>query len=566
MNHERLDIIQLIKNNPIEKLSNDYQTRLLDRIKQKFDDSDQQMFVASFYCYLKYNPKTDFVIDMDNVWKWLGFSRKDPCKRVIEKHFIKDVDYKILLHNSVEQVKTNGGAGLNKEVILMNVETFKSLCLLANTDQSKTVRKYYYKLEQLLHALLEEESDELKRQLENKQKELQNTQKELTKEKTLRNKMLNRRCFNASEGEYVYIFQDNLNDPHSILKIGQTKNLVLREQYYSNINKSGGIVYYKKCIDCNLIEKLCHHILDKFRENKMQEWFRIDLDLAKKTIDTTIAFTDSRSNIESYIEKVNYCIDKDTKRENNNDTIDKTEEREKTLLKINFRGFIKDCCELDTTYFTAKEELTRAFRIYSKTTIEKDIRENLNTFLQSRFKSGVEFYENIRRNVWRGFRLLPLTFTVDDKDNVKDYERFILDCCKIDYLNKISYVDFFENFVKYKQQTNPHYVLDHKQKQVIQQYLMNKFANGRVHLSENTKAKHLFGILGLGLKNDSKEVLKKSNRTCKQISQIDSQTQMCINTWESLTIAAKQLNIARSTLSSLVRFQTVKNGYIFKYT
>jgi 3-hydroxyisobutyrate dehydrogenase-like beta-hydroxyacid dehydrogenase len=30
---------------------------------------------------------------LDSVWKWLGFSRKDHCKTVIEKHFSKDVDY-----------------------------------------------------------------------------------------------------------------------------------------------------------------------------------------------------------------------------------------------------------------------------------------------------------------------------------------------------------------------------------------------------------------------------------------------------------------------------------------
>ena len=48
MNAERLDIVQLIQNNPIKKLSNEYQTRLLERIKDTFNDSDQQLFIASF--------------------------------------------------------------------------------------------------------------------------------------------------------------------------------------------------------------------------------------------------------------------------------------------------------------------------------------------------------------------------------------------------------------------------------------------------------------------------------------------------------------------------------------
>jgi hypothetical protein len=135
MTHERLDIVNLIENNPLEKLSNDYQTKLLDRIKETFSDSDQQLFIASFYCYLKYDCKTDFIIDMDDVWKWLGFSRRDHCKRVVEKHFTNDIDYKILLPQIGEQVH----GGHNKEKTLMNVETFKSLCLLANTERSKSL-------------------------------------------------------------------------------------------------------------------------------------------------------------------------------------------------------------------------------------------------------------------------------------------------------------------------------------------------------------------------------------------------------------------------------------------
>ena len=104
MTHERLDIVNLIENNPLEKLSNDYQTKLLDKIKETFSDSDQQLFIASFYCYFKYDCKTDFIIDMDDVWKWLGFSRRDHCKRVVEKHFTNDIDYKILLPQIGEQV------------------------------------------------------------------------------------------------------------------------------------------------------------------------------------------------------------------------------------------------------------------------------------------------------------------------------------------------------------------------------------------------------------------------------------------------------------------------------
>jgi len=54
------------------------------------------MFIASFYCYLNYDQKNDFAIDLDDVWKWLGFYQKYNAKYTLEKNFIIDKDYKII--------------------------------------------------------------------------------------------------------------------------------------------------------------------------------------------------------------------------------------------------------------------------------------------------------------------------------------------------------------------------------------------------------------------------------------------------------------------------------------
>jgi hypothetical protein len=91
-----VNIVNLIESNPITRLNGDYQNKLLAKIKTKFSNYEQQLFVASFYCYLNYNSKTDFVIDLDNVWKWLGFSSKHKTKELLEKNFIINKDYKTL--------------------------------------------------------------------------------------------------------------------------------------------------------------------------------------------------------------------------------------------------------------------------------------------------------------------------------------------------------------------------------------------------------------------------------------------------------------------------------------
>ena len=133
-----LNIVKLIENNPITKLTNTYQGKLLTKIQEKFTDSEQQMFVSSFYCYLNYNQKHDFVIDLDHVWKWMGFSQKVNAKTLLEKQFIKDSDYKIFAPEGSGAKKESRG-GHNKETIMLTIRTFKLFCLKAGTKKAEHI-------------------------------------------------------------------------------------------------------------------------------------------------------------------------------------------------------------------------------------------------------------------------------------------------------------------------------------------------------------------------------------------------------------------------------------------
>ena len=91
---EVFDIVKLIETNPLTCLSNDYQSKLLNKIKEQFNNDEQQLFLASFYSYLNYN-KHEFVIDLDDIWQWLGFSEKSKCKKLLVNNFIEENNYKI---------------------------------------------------------------------------------------------------------------------------------------------------------------------------------------------------------------------------------------------------------------------------------------------------------------------------------------------------------------------------------------------------------------------------------------------------------------------------------------
>jgi hypothetical protein len=109
-------------------------------VQNKFNNYEQQMFLASFYCYLKHDNKNDFVIDLDNVWKWVGFSQKVNAKLLLEKHFTNNTDYKkLLLSQQKQDDKTHGGH--HKETFMLNIDTFKKFCLWQQNEVDLSAKK-----------------------------------------------------------------------------------------------------------------------------------------------------------------------------------------------------------------------------------------------------------------------------------------------------------------------------------------------------------------------------------------------------------------------------------------
>ena len=216
-----VDIVNLIENNPITKFSGDYQSKLVEKVKNNFSNYEQQLFLSSFYCYLKYDSKKDFVIDLDNVWKWLDFGQKVKAKILLENHFILNKDYtKSLSHEGKQNPHIKGGH--NKETFMLNIDTFKKFCLKAGTKKADEVHEYFIKLENIMFEITKEESEELKKQilqLENKNK---NIEEKIKKEKELeREKLLLREYDNI--GNMIYIIKVKTNDDGTyIVKIGHS--------------------------------------------------------------------------------------------------------------------------------------------------------------------------------------------------------------------------------------------------------------------------------------------------------------------------------------------------------
>jgi len=241
-----IDIVNLIENNPITKFSGDYQNKLIEKVKNNFTNYEQQLFLSSFYCYLKYDTKNDFVIDLDNVWKWLGFSQKIKAKQMLEKNFTINKDYKFLLYHEVKQDgQTHGGH--NKEIFMLNIDTFKKFCLKAGTKKADEVHEYFIKLENIMFEITKEECNELKQQLQ----QIENIKNKEMEEKVIKQNektLLEKFSYKCS---LVYIIKvKTYENGEYVVKIGYSEQGIL---YRYNQHKTN----YDECIllNCFLVDK-----------------------------------------------------------------------------------------------------------------------------------------------------------------------------------------------------------------------------------------------------------------------------------------------------------------------
>ena len=253
-----IDIVSLIESNPITKLNGDYQSKLIDKVKKEFNNYEQQMFVSSFYCYLNNDFNNDFVIDLDNLWEWLGFNQKVKAKVLLENNFNIDIDYKIFAPEPSGAKKENNRGGHNKEIIMLTVKTFKKLCLKAGTKKADEIHDYFIKLEKVLQEIIMEESNELKLQLE-QQKEIQKTEIQLIEEKqkqTLeKQKVIEREKILLAEygtiGSIFYVIKvKTFANGSYIVKIGESRKGIA-QRYKEHKAK------YDECVllDCFVVNK-----------------------------------------------------------------------------------------------------------------------------------------------------------------------------------------------------------------------------------------------------------------------------------------------------------------------
>jgi len=157
----------------------------------------------------------------------------------------------LLLPKEQQNTDDNRG-GHNKEEIMMNIDTFKNMCMLVKTEKSKEIRRYYVKLENIYNKIVKEEIENTTNLLKEKDQLLlikDNNIEKLTKEKFLERHNILLREFSII-GCIVYVIRvKSYSNGNYIIKVGESRIGVLDRYNEHKKNYEEAII-----LDCFVVK------------------------------------------------------------------------------------------------------------------------------------------------------------------------------------------------------------------------------------------------------------------------------------------------------------------------
>lgn len=272
-------------------LSLTIQSKLVEVLNKEFNEDEQRWYIANLYVYMNYHPTQEFPINLEHVYKMIGFAHKKNAKRTLENNFIKNEDYKVT-------VLPREHGKFSEETILLNTDTFKNLCMIAKTENGKKIRKYYVKLENIYNQLIKEEMDKTKLEIREKQKLIDEQSKQIEQ---LENKP-HTEGFERASG-YIYLIKDSSKPGHYKIGFANDPQKRISQLNIASSMYSLDIACRFETFDKEFAEKIVHCALLPFKIQNRKEWFyfKDDFELAYaiNTIKHCLQFID-KYNITSY--------------------------------------------------------------------------------------------------------------------------------------------------------------------------------------------------------------------------------------------------------------------------
>ena len=622
-----INIVELIEKNPITRLSQQYNNLLLEKIQENFSTFEQQLFVASFYCYLNYDKNTDFVVDLDDVWRWLGFMSKYNAIRMIEPNFKLNVDYTVSIPEFKKSKQDQQSGGQNKQTIKLTIRCFKLLCLKAQTKKAGEIHDYYLRLEEIILMTVDEQTNQLRAQLEQKNEVISTLnqatitltqEKKRAVEKTLISQFpLNTECI------YFGTIDNTNADNEKLIKFGHTNDLAARvadhHKKYTNFILAGAFrVANKVQIENNIKAhpKIKRQIrtIEVAGKNKTEiiAYDSTNFTIARLTKHIEDIIHATMYNVENFnrliqrnqeleAENAKLASDLESKKKAihdltlaNNELKEKTAQQSQVIevaakdnaspfahvlipgdeLNQRFNEFVATCCIVRPDVDEESVNIEGRFRLWSQTKPAKDTFHALKHYMDVRFKQvrlhGVHCYQGVKLNTIEYKKVIateaenPAQFSV---------ETFIFQCCQFSDRGKILNSTLLKEYQQWKISVGQ--TPSENDMKNLKTYLNAcKNALKSTIWSENTSNE---GYYGLGLRQSYTE-LKQSviqeqganpiigvqlSTTGKKVEKRLVGSNQVLKTWNTIAKASESEGFSTAKMSRSVKDKTVFNDYYY---
>jgi phage anti-repressor protein len=344
-----------------------------------------------------FDSKEPFPINIEVLIEMKVYDRKDHCKTKLNKNFILDTDFKVQKATPENSgVAKKGGSGLLKENIMLTVDCFKSMCMLANSETGKQVKNYYLDLEKIFKEYILRDIQSLQQTIEtvvNENLKIKSTYSHLAE---LNDKLRIKRNYHKfKKGNCLYIITDQWREK-DYLKIGYTDNINTRLQTYRtsmpdvkiefllylNENK-----FLEKCLklryDTKLVQKNHEYVIDATVEQLVKSINSLTKYLSIEATEETklslynepykiynLVFLDQNGNVEDNTDLIE--LDSPDEKKNNNEP--KHECNTETDHDSDSEVYKCDIC--GTEYKTKSRFLNHMIKVHN---IQKDVKDDGKT-------------------------------------------------------------------------------------------------------------------------------------------------------------------------------------------
>lgn len=602
--------------------------RLMGMLRAALSSEEQRLFVDHFHMYLNHGRKDDFVVDLDHVFTWMGFTRKDNAKTLVLKHLAPGTQYTMSLLRSatarsevvLPAQKNVSRGGRPEERIMLTVRGFKQLCMAANTERAKQVREYYLTMEEVLFEYTASEHESTKAKLSQTEEKLDKADACMREQAAdlveARNALKDRMRLKFKREKRVYIIEDADERGVAVFKVGRSDNLTTRWQTYDAARFQTLYRYSVPCSDCVFIERAVHVFLRGCATPQKQDWFYASFEAVKCVLDYVVALFDSRlaravqedasgsyellshmySDLVARSAELKVEPDGDDKmvpdkepgpkvqpakppptQQEEKDAEDAAatpaagmksgQSQDKESIKTRVRTFMATCCEVVHDVVTSSDVIRSTYRLWSRDDISKAEWHELVRFLEEHFTRKRAYDPCIGRHnaSFKGIHVKPLEY-YRPADPPSLYDEFVSAACVLGVNKRVPTMDLTNALMKFKEPRGLPCGHVERERRKLCDFLMRA---GFVQLMStfivNGESVIAAGVYGLALRDAPNDFEKNLGKSIKKRKPV-YKIDVASNT---LLETYDSMTIASHALNTdawyRIRTQSVVDGYRLSY-